>query len=586
MFIFVIFVKALFIFISFKTKMSGKLNINKNSVVSCTLNEEHSNDVDTFVVNQLFVNDLMGNNFVFNYTSLTSVFDLSLFLAKRYRVSFNSFYLSHLSKPLDLKHLLSDYNVLPYETIEMFPRLFGGMPRKQFYKKKVKKEIKKEVKKIVGHRQMRPHRARLSVNRRKMKGRWDSVNSMNLPNFVKEYVAAVINPIHYNGVAHVPDIYSKPTLVQFDECISDMAINIEVVTQAEAGPGTVYGALFYVTYGPTIIKSTIGNAWTIYVVPVNGNGLPIISDTGAGVYNTVYKLATNNYATIWNSAKTLRPVSFGFRVQGLINMPTSSDTQFLSNLYSFQFLWGDFVDWINNYNTDIANYARNNVNDYGRYSNEQGASARFDHTQDVDRIMAFNAEDFLNNGLASGDTSNTNGETFGTEAKYYPAIFVEFQNGVVPDPLSVSRRTHTDPNLAFFHQQYDSLQHHIDRSNLPIVLNYDEVEQKVDTAVYGFNVELPLKFEARFFFETVLKTPTSLKPTTGLSYTDWEKLQFLLANKRIAPFWSDGHSFKSVWKWAQRNVNPEGVRRASNYTSGMIRAVKSGIGDIQQAYSA
>jgi hypothetical protein len=433
-----------------------------------------------------------------------------------------------------------------------------------------------------------------NINMAQRKRRQSRMAQSNYPAIVQEYLFAVVNPIHVMEQPRVPDFYSDKTMPMFDYYVADNGVELTI---ERSGVDAYQGVLFYPTYGPVAVNGEAASAWQLIIVPIDVNGLPI-KDVGS---SAPYYEGSANYDSIWNLLGSIRPVSYGLRVNSLIDMATVADTQFVANAYSFQMRFVDFNSWFISGTTDIATYILNLVNGYGRYNNQQGASGRFNPVQDPYMLLKFFDKDFLENNQSS------NFETFNTENMLFPCIYVEFQlpmNTVSADLMQRRKHTlrknkiiydkkHVDTQL--IQQNYVDSKIKMKSDELHRQLNDEylihdviseeskEEEKKVETdGPYTFT--FPLKLEARWFFEGTLLQPTPLKPTPSPSFRGWESVVFDLHNTLAYPYWSDGHSFSNILKLAKKYITPQNVVKASRYTANMISSGRQAYGNIMNAY--
>jgi len=446
------------------------------------------------------------------------------------------------------------------------------------------------------------NKGRLTANAKRKRAKFKQ-GGRQYPNFVRDYVFAVCNPIHTMSSPRIPDYFNHNTISLFDEFIADENLTISINRNVVE---TFQAALFYVTYGPVYADQGVDQpniyAWQIWIIPIDGNGQPMVDV----VANQTYVQPTVNYTSIWDISVGARMVTYGFRINSLIDMATDSSDQFLAILYSFQYQFADFKSWLGG-GTNITNYIVNLTDGYGRYNNQQGASARFDSVQDQYLLFKMYDRDFLEAGQA-------NNEVFSSDTMRFPAIYVRFQQPISTALTMLSGQNKkkvvidkSELNLLKNNiKGMDELITNCESSPFDHIINDDKLcqkdEKKEDEEILTFRRTskgleqiglsvpapytfiLPLKFEARFFVEAVLAVPTSLRPSPSPVYPKFDNIIMLTNNKNICPYWSDGHSFKNVMKWLSKNITPKNVTRAGNYTAGMIRAGTGAYTNIMNAY--
>lgn len=396
----------------------------------------------------------------------------------------------------------------------------------------------------------------------------------------KIFLEAVGNPCHYFGQPpRVTDLSRDVSLPLFDTTVFTGGIAFEQPCD-EASQAT--GLFIYSTYGPTSIIGGGGseNGWTTYYVPVLASGRPVVNTTN-GIPHVI---KTDNYDAIWILANSIRMVAYALRVTPFIEMTTDTSTQHVNNYFPCQMRYSDFTKWYNpDSATNIGSVIQNSQGFWGKYENKDGASSRYDPFQDPYLQLKYYDQEFLQ---AAG-----NSEDFGMEHLRFPGIYIVFTQAIEPVEVVEDMSKNDVFGLTIVDGQYKLQPNATIPLPKPKRHIHDIDEKKNVDANVGANIQglwsFPIRLELRIFLEATIQCPTPLNPTPSPIDINWNAVHPYIT-KHQPPLWSDGHSFKSSWKWLNRevfrHVTPKNVRKAGKYGANMIRAGKQMYGDLSGAY--
>lgn len=518
----------------------------------------------------------------------------------------------------------------------------GNMAMQVFKKKKFKKRNKQP-------------KLLISKPINNIKKRFKPKNKPKLKQYIRKPVAQtnqslieftnwynlVCDPIHTQYPVKVPDPISTQTHCFCDFNMVDEEISLNLSWDDTQTPNECDGVVLYMRYGPGEITNPQLYAYSVYCIPVDAGGYPILSNV-SGV--SVAQFQPTLYDQTWGVIDACRMVSMGMRVNSKVGISTDSTSQFVTKFFSFSMKSSDFEAWVYGEDEDLAPLVEMimSCQDHQQFDNSGGAAARYNPLQNVNQQLAFYQQENL-------ITTEDDG-FFDTHGMTFPGIYVKFNNPIPANGLGMLEKQlniliadleNIDPdndNLKLQNEisrlrkliacnnaktkpinrnskniahdkhtphlqkltrhrkinKYAVLQKQIDELTLRLGVNEfksvddEEKEQKVQNLgeEITINYVFPITFEARFWLEATIKLPS----------------MFIAYPKPIDPAWSanlgavvarqdkctsDGHSFKKIFnksvKLGKQAV--KGYKAGRKFAGGMasnVRAVASDLAPLAE----
>lgn len=534
--------------------------------------------------------------------------------------------------------------LIPFMLTHKGMRAYNGNAMMVYKKKPQKKPSKKEQIMAIGVDPNAIKNAKNYVKRKSMRPprvkRYPAV-----PRFIRETMwlrNLIMNPIHSERSAKLTDANKTNTTTFADFTILDGGINF-TISVSDTLSTVAVGVMIYLTYGPvefgTQSTSSSSAAWRLAMTPINNDGKPILMQTPSA--NGTYAYEGNNHDQIWTLAESVRMVAAGLRVNSMVSFNTTTDTQFVTKFQAGQLRLADYETWLNG-NTSLAAIL-NSSTGWQRYSNTQGASALYSCLQKPDLWKFFEKENLYFNaepqaGLVTSNVyypyvvayfnepitptltvipkgvdpiefvaqMNSSGINQWNKKKVRVAetkqrLLLKNQKGEISNATtnaSTINYTNDDSkeklqfvdvkNKQFVVETEEKYEqdHQIDEKTIECkLINGRLVPINTVEAIVASTYTFALTVEAKYWLEALPLQPTVIQSNPSPSDPNWEKFVWMMQDISNYPLVSDGHSFgDKLIRWGRKNVNPNGVRKASKYIGGMVRSGKAGIADIQQAF--
>lgn len=390
----------------------------------------------------------------------------------------------------------------------------------------------------------------------------------------------VCNPIHCTDPVKFTDGHPEPSMLLYDtfQVTEDFVTSTQTTT--DVAPAATNTFLFYFHYGPTTIDIGTSLPYWLAVLPIDTiTGKPILAYNELG-NQFVTSYTFNNTAAILNSTGSsycsdIRLISSGFRLMPKIDENTGAVSQFVTRYFAGSMQHSDFVNFVDQTKPQASVDAIIFDKDTDQYTNDYGASSRYNPFQDEDLIKYWNFSNL---------TTNSSAAPLNVTENQYPYVLVTFAQNIsaaeekeAEVPLYKRKRCgirNLNPPKKYSQivdQKLDEGGYSDNIANA-VKRKSETIRKQIPTEdVYNWLYTLPIKFEIKLWIEGKLQAPSPLLMTCGTSDINFKNIGFWLQQNK-QKMTSDGHSFSNVF----RKINPKNVNKASKYASGMVGAVRKG----------
>lgn len=353
-----------------------------------------------------------------------------------------------------------------------------------------------------------------------------------------DLINLVCNPIHCEVPARFTDNYDGESLVLYDAFNELQGLTIGI--SSETTPGNATAFMFVQVYGPIPILTSQSLPYGLYALPISDTtDKPIPENSTTNIF-PFYE--SDNRALIINASDTataladeIRMVSMGFRINPLVDLNVGQQTVFVSRFIGGQIRINDLEhlcdpNYAAYFSTMILNRPKH------EYQSAAGVSGRYNPFQM---------------------------ETL-TEFWPWSTLVYDQSYQALNSPLNINKVTY--PYCV-------------------VEMNGPVTPTEVETGIWQYDI--PVKLEAKWWIESVLKLPTPIIMTMSPKDINFNSLGFSMAKY---PLVSNGCSFHNVvrkgikaGKFIGKNLRAKNIRKAGRYVGGLARASKVAMSDIQQS---